>query len=294
MIDSADGFLGGLRLEEIDPRSTGLVAAHAILAAGATVDTRHRLAHSVHLAHLSEQPPDGPVALNVECLRDDEHLSTRRVVASCGRIPLLSATVSFQLALPGRAPRYQRVQPSAAPDPHGLPGGPGAAGVPIDVRCLEPGRHWVRITEELPDLILPHLAALVFAADLLLVDPGAQRHEWTAGRAVDLDLSVRVHQTFRADDWLLHECGFPSAADHRTFGTGRFYSPLGRLVASVSRETALVPFIQRRGNDVPSRGHRGQERQAVPPVLHGGDGLHAEEGGQAADPGRRLDQAHLL
>lgn len=53
--------------------------------------------------------------------------------------------------------------------------------------------------------------------------------------------SVWIHRGFRAGDWLLHEHESPSAADYRALTTGRFISSMGRLVASASRGTALLP-----------------------------------------------------
>jgi acyl-CoA thioesterase-2 len=110
-------------------------------------------------------------------------------------------------------------------------------------------RMWVRVAGEIPDEILLHVAAIVLAADLLFVEPVTPplAGEWTdletgrGLRAVALDLSVRVHRGFRADDWMLHEHESPSAADYRALTTGRFVSSMGRLVASVSQETALLP-----------------------------------------------------
>jgi acyl-CoA thioesterase len=40
---------------------------------------------------------------------------------------------------------------------------------------------------------------------------------------------------------MLHEHESPSAADYRALTTGRFISSMGRLVASVTQETALLP-----------------------------------------------------
>jgi acyl-CoA thioesterase len=56
---------------------------------------------------------------------------------------------------------------------------------------------------------------------------------------------VRFHRGFLANDWLRHEHELPVAADHRVLTTGRFFSSMGRLVASVSEETALLPVAAR-------------------------------------------------
>ncbi|HEX4249380.1 MAG TPA: hypothetical protein VH008_16070, partial [Pseudonocardia sp.] len=153
--------------------------------------------------------------------------------------------VSFQVPRRGTGPSYQAAEPPELPDPHGLPG-TGPAG-PIEVRRLGPGRHrgWVRATEELPDRILTHTAALVLATDLVLPPPDAAAYrDLDTGhplRPVVVDRTLRVHRSFRADDWVLYEHESPSASDYRTYATGRFYSSMGRLVASVSEQAVLVP-----------------------------------------------------
>lgn len=52
---------------------------------------------------------------------------------------------------------------------------------------------------------------------------------------------MRFHRGFRADDWLRHEHEVVIAANGRALSTGQFFSSMGRLVASVSQETALLP-----------------------------------------------------
>jgi acyl-CoA thioesterase len=59
--------------------------------------------------------------------------------------------------------------------------------------------------------------------------------------AESIDLSVRFHRAFRADDWMRHECSVPVADDYRTYVTGTFSSPLGRLFATVTQEQSLLP-----------------------------------------------------
>jgi len=57
--------------------------------------------------------------------------------------------------------------------------------------------------------------------------------------------TVRFHRGFRADDWLRHEHELPVAANNRVLTTGRLFSSMGRLVASVSGEKALLPAAAR-------------------------------------------------
>ena len=60
-------------------------------------------------------------------------------------------------------------------------------------------------------------------------------------RVFDPRNAYAENRGFRADDWMLHGHESVSAADHRALTTGWFVSPAGRLVASVSQETALLP-----------------------------------------------------
>jgi len=236
-----------------------------MIAAGRSTDTRWRWVHSVHVTYLADGDPAEPVEYRVERIHDTEFTATRLVRAVQGEQLLATATIAFQAPRRGLGPTHQSEQFGDPPDPHTLPvdARDGTAGVPLDVRYLdrkpwEPAadlesanRMWVRFTEEIPDEILLHSAAIVFAADLLLVEPVAPpvSGEWTdldSGRglqAVALDLSVRFHRSFRADDWVLHEHRSPSIADYRAHSTGHFYSSMGRLIASVSQETALLPAV---------------------------------------------------
>jgi acyl-CoA thioesterase II len=240
--------------------SRGALAAQGLVAAASTVDTDWRWVHSLHVAQLAAGDANRPVEYEIERIRDSEHFSTRLVRATQGGAPLATMTVSFQVPRPSRAPTHQQAELDDWPDPHGLPA--TEAGAAMDVRYVDrvpwsptgppdtANRIWLRFTEEIPDRIMLHAAAIVYAADLLLVEPlvGAEGPELAARHglhAENLDLSVRFHQGFRADDWMRHEHELPIAVDHRVLTTGRFFSSMGRLVASVSQETALVPAAAR-------------------------------------------------
>ena len=277
------GFLARVGLEPAGPDqwsaaaggterlALGLLGAQAMVAAGRTVDTRWRWVHAVHVTRLDEGTPathDGTPATGqsaaatallhqVERTHDTPDRSVRLVRSIQQDGPVALTTVTFAAPRPGPGPSHQR---AAAVDDVPPPGtlAPAAADGPLDVRRLDaPDRMWIRVTEEIPDQILLHAAALTMAADLLLDLPKTQdaTGEWAgleadleagleAGRglrAVPLDLSVRIHRGFRADDWMLHGHESVSAADYRALTTGWFVSPAGRLVATVSSETALLP-----------------------------------------------------
>lgn len=285
----ASGFLRWMRLDEAGPdrwraavpeyAPRGLLAARSMIAAGRSTDTRQRWVHSMHITYLAEGDPAVPVEYQVERLLDTESTTTRLVRAIQGDEVLATTVVGFQAPRRGLGPTHQSGHPGELPDPHSRPAHEVAAGVPLDVRYLDrapwepaPGpdaanRMWVRCTEEIPDEILLHAAALVFAADLLLVEPVAPpaTGEWTdldSGRglrAVALDLSVRFHRGFRADDWVLHEHRSPSMADYRAYSTGQFSSSMGRLIASVSQETALLPVAHHHAHQGSEHGSKGRK-----------------------------------
>lgn len=241
----------------------GLVAAHAMVAAGATTDTGWRRVHAVHLSRLADGDPADPVEYRVDRLGDTDDAAHRLVHAWQGPLRLATVTVAFRTPRRDIGPQHQGEVPADdVPDPHSLRADTrGHPGAPIDVRYLDrtpdraptdpdaSNRMWLRFTEEIPDRLLLHAAALVHAADTLLVEavdhPGARdRRDLATGRPLEahaLDLVARFHRSFRADDWVLHTQCTPSLSDHRAFTTGTFHSSLGRLVATVSQETALQP-----------------------------------------------------
>lgn len=297
------GFLARVRLEPAGPdrwsaaasgtgpMALGLLGAQAMVAAGRTVDTRWRWVHAVHVTRLDEAAPaadgrapataseDGGPAVQhqVERTHDTPVRSVRLVRSLQQDTPVALTTVTFAVPRPGPGPSHQRAAAVDDVPPPGTLAPAGAAG-PLDVRRLDAAnRRWTRVTEEIPDEILLHAAALTMAADLLLGELPATEDanqdatedatedanqdtpgEWAdleAGRclrAVPLDLSIRIHRGFRADDWMLHGHESVSAADYRALTTGWFVSPAGRLVASVSQETALLPVAASAAAPVPA------------------------------------------
>jgi acyl-CoA thioesterase-2 len=224
----------------------GLIAAQSAVAAGHTVDTSWRWIHSVHAMHLAAGDPALDVEYLVETLRDTGYVSTRLVSARQGPTTLAVTTVAFQTFRSGRPPVHQLDKPEDWPDPHTLAHAGPAVSV-LEFRDLEPvhtatARSWVRCTQELPDLRQIHAAAVVLTADLLMARAQVPDTDSSALSAESVDLSVRFHRAFRADDWMRHECGVPVADEYRRYVTGTFSSPLGRLFATVSQEQLLLPI----------------------------------------------------
>ncbi len=243
--------------------SRGSLSAQGLVAAGCTVDTDWRWVHSLHVTNLSEGDGARPIEFCVERLRDSDRFSTRLVRAMQDGELLAAMTVSFQAPSATRDPAHGRPETEDWPDPHSLPA--TVAGAALDVRYVDrlpcgptvvlarANRIWLRMTEELPDRILFHAAAVVYAADLLLEEPlldpaGPEIASADGVFAQTLDLSMRWHRGFRADDWLRHEHELLTTANGRAVITGRFFSSMGRLVASVSQEIASPP-VSRTGGE---------------------------------------------
>jgi len=258
----------------------GDVAAQALMAAAATV-APNRPPHSVHVHFLRAGDPTEGIGYAVERVREARTLSTRLVRAEQGGRTLALATVSFHVVRTG--PEHQ-IAPEPAPEPFELvsraeqmrrldkewpgasTGGSRAPQMitvdwPIDVRFVDRAPHevdgpaepsnrlWLRTVDGLPDEPAVHAAALTFATDMPMWEPGLFPHpvKWTdavSGRAwfsSSLDHTLFFHQPFRADEWLLMVQHSPVAAGSRAMGEAKIYNRDGRLVASVVQESVMTP-----------------------------------------------------
>jgi acyl-CoA thioesterase-2 len=132
---------------------------------------------------------------------------------------------------------------------------------PIDVRYVDHAPHevdaptdpwnrlWLRTFWSLPDEPAVHAAALTYATDMPMWEPGLFPHpvKWTEavdGRAwfsSSLDHTLFFHQPFRADEWLLMTQLNPVASGSRGLGEAKIHTRDGRLVASVVQESVMSP-----------------------------------------------------
>lgn len=254
----------------------GDVAGQALMAGAATV-APNRPPHSIHVHFLRPGDPADPIEYEVERVRESRSLSTRLVRAVQAGRTLAVATASFHAVRTG--PEHQ-IAPEPAPDPEGLesradefarlakewPGVTRApelvtADWPVDMRYVdrrpyaldgptEPSnRLWLRTIDGLPYEPALHAAALTYATDMPMWEPGLFPHPvyWpdaVSGRAwfsSSMDHTVFFHQPFRADEWLLMTQENPVAAGSRGLGQARIYTRDGRLVASVVQESVMTP-----------------------------------------------------
>jgi acyl-CoA thioesterase-2 len=245
----------------------GQVAGQALVAVGRTVDAERRV-HSLHGYFVRPGDPGEPVIYGVENIRDGRSFSVRRAVAYQHDKPIFFMAASFHRAEEGLD--HQAPGPLDVPRPEDLPTMterlapyPERLSLwariprPIDVRYVgEPGwvrpgdrppevhqRVWMRIDGKLPDDPLLHACALAFASDLTLLDSVLSIHGevWGPGGFVgaSLDHALWFHRPFRADEWILYDCGSPSASGARGLATGRMFTADGRHVATAVQEGLL-------------------------------------------------------
>lgn len=243
----------------------GQVLAQALVAACRTV-VIERPVHSLHGYFLLGGDPSLPIIYEVERLRDGGSFATRRVTAIQSGQPIFAMMASFHKPETGfaHASAMPDVPPPETLEPIGAVFARQEAQIPdnmrtyykqarpIDLRLVDtkrffggenlPGQQsfWMRTNGALPDDPSMHCAMLAYASDFAMIDTALIPH----GRVMfdprlqlaSLDHALWLHQSFRADDWLLYVLESPTANGGRGFATGTFYTRDGTLVASVAQE----------------------------------------------------------
>ncbi|MCH9666554.1 MAG: acyl-CoA thioesterase II [Actinomycetia bacterium] len=114
---------------------------------------------------------------------------------------------------------------------------------------LAHNRVWMKARGVMPDDPVFHGAALVYSSDTTVLDSIITTHglSWGYDRifAVTTNHSVWFHRPFRFDDWVLYSTTSPVAADSRGLGTGHFFDPTGRPLATVVQEGIVKYFPER-------------------------------------------------
>jgi acyl-CoA thioesterase-2 len=228
----------------------GQVAAHALRAAAATVDTDHR-PHSLHGYFLRPGKADRPTVLRVDRIRDGRSFTTRTVVAIQDGEAIFTLTASFHKDEPGGqwqvAPAID--VPTAdellatgdvLPDPWWGPETPfERIDVPAHLLGGAPRRVlWVRTRGPLPDDRDLHACVLTYISDMGPL--GAVRKAVGAfdkrGMGASLDHSVWFHRHIRPDEWMLYDVSSWSNAGSRGLATGTLHSADGVHGASIAQE----------------------------------------------------------
>ena len=231
----------------------GQVAAQALAAACADLDGA--APRSVHARFVREGRSAHPIDYAVERLGAHH----RRVIAAQLDRTILTLDVVYgpTRQVPPRAP---------APDPAGwAPTSTAEAAwldglarrMAFDFRfearptllsgrrgeAVDGQRFWLRTTEPLPDLVGPHVCAVTYISDLLMVSTALARHGLAGTspgvQSASIDHAVWFHGPFRADEWLRYEQACPTAAHGRGLCEGELVTAAGAPVATVRQEVLL-------------------------------------------------------
>ncbi len=248
----------------------GQVAAHALVAASRTVDAAYEV-HSLHSYFLRPGDTAVPILYDVEALRDGRSFAARRVVARQHGRPIYYLTASFQR--PEEGFEHQDLMPEVPGPDDCLSLGEifsrrsgrnseewNREWAALDVRYagdsrpggnlpndLHPSRArlWIRVSGDLPDDRMQHVAAFTYASDMTLLAAALVPHGVHISspkvQSASLDHTIWFHRPFRADEWWLYDQVSPSAGGGRGLAIARVFSQDGRLVASVAQEGLIRP-----------------------------------------------------
>lgn len=243
----------------------GQVIAQALQAAQRSTDDP-KIAHSLHAYFMRPGDERHPIVYRVVRDFDGRSFATRRVIASQRGQPILSLTASLQV--PEQGLHHQDTMPDV-PGPDGLKSERQLREEmiddipekwrphmlrprPVEIRPVHarswfrPERRephqaaWFRLVAPIGDDAAMHRAILAYASDMTLLGTCTLPHgvNWMTHnlQTASLDHALWLHESFRADEWLLYATDSPWAGRARGFNRGRIYAADGRLVASVAQE----------------------------------------------------------
>ncbi|RAI03125.1 acyl-CoA thioesterase II [Acuticoccus sediminis] len=242
----------------------GQVIGQSLVAANRTVEGRY--CHSLHGYFMRPGDPAVPIIYQVQRLRDGRSFTTRLVNAIQHGEAIFTLLASYQVEETGY--EYAFEMPDV-PGPDELPAEEELRKLvderapeeikryfnrprPIEMRPtdfrhylthdkLPPEQYlWIRATDQLPDDVLIHQAALAYMSDMTLLDTSLFPHGQSVlsdeVMSASLDHAMWFHRPFRADDWLLYATDAPSTSGARGFTRGFFFTRDGTLVASTAQE----------------------------------------------------------
>lgn len=243
----------------------GQVLGQALSAASRTVpEERH--AHSLHGYFMRAGDVRHPIVYTVDCIRDGNSFTTRRVVAIQKGLPIFSMSASFQIeeqgfdhqdSMPnvpgpdGLEPEIDMVRRLADKIPSGIRD-KILCEKPIEVRHIDPVNQfkpakslpvknvWFRAISPMGDDMSAHKYLLAYASDFNLLSTSLYPHGHTFWepqiQMASLDHAMWFHRAFRMDDWLLYATESPSASNALGLSIGRIFTQNGNLVATVTQE----------------------------------------------------------
>ncbi|BBY60911.1 acyl-CoA thioesterase [Mycolicibacterium sarraceniae] len=225
----------------------GLIAAQALAAAAATVDSG-RLPQSLHAYFIKGGRIGVDIEFTVEITRDGRSFNTRRVTAVQDGTAIFEMMASFHL--PETTTDWQRPDPLAVE----LSDATIVTTLPVrwadhfDIR-VAPGHHghddwpvqpfWFRTREPIEDDSILRACALTFISDLGLVSsarpPDGGRP--SPGGAASLDHALWLHRPTDPSHWHLYDASAVSHSDARGLARGSIHRGDGTLIASVAQES---------------------------------------------------------
>ena len=223
----------------------GLIAAQALAAAGATVDSG-RLPQSLHAYFIKGGRVGVDVDSAVEPTRDGRSFNTRRVTASQQGVPIFEMLASFHSPEPGRdwqRPAVPRLALADATTAIDLPEGwmnHVETRVAADATSEWPVQpFWFRSREPIEDDPLLRACCLTFVSDLGMVStarPPGEREPGPGG-AASLDHALWLHRMIDPNQWHCYDAVGVSHSDARGLAFGSISDSAGVLVASVAQES---------------------------------------------------------
>jgi acyl-CoA thioesterase-2 len=262
----ADVFQGVQADVEAQRVFGGQVLGQALVAAGRTVESGIP-PHSSHARFLQAPTPDEPITYRVTRARDGASFFNREVEAVQSIGIVLTMSVSFHRYESGF--EHSQAMPAVA-DPETLTSfvdrmTPWADRLsewfqrprPIEVRYVasppweaadsdqtsSDSQVWMRSEPLGTDDPLIHLAAMMYASDMTILDSAVLRHGlgWFPDRvrAATLDHSIWFHDMSRADSWFLYDQECPWTGNGRALATGSMYSREGKRLATIVQEAVL-------------------------------------------------------
>lgn len=222
----------------------GLIAAQALAAAGATVDT-DKLPQSLHLYFVRGGKYGTDVELLVERTRDGRSFDTRRVTAKQNGAVILEMIASFHRREPG-ADWHPEVAPSVSFD-NAKPKRPASEFAalfdirtePTDTSTFAVPPFWISTRAHIEDDALTRACTLTFMSDfgpVPVARPPGTPMRLNLGFAASLDHSVWFHRPFVPHDWHRYEVHQLNSSDSRGLVAGAIYDSSGSLIASTAQE----------------------------------------------------------
>lgn len=222
----------------------GMIAAQALGAAGATVDT-DRHPQSLHAYFVRGGKHGVDVEFRVERTRDGRTFDTRRVTAVQAGDVILEMIASFHRPEPGADAHPSA--PVGVSFADALPKSPDIDFANRFEIRVKPGDDsvfavppfWIRTNDVIEDDALVRACALTFMSDFGPVPvarpSGTSLRDGTAF-ATSLDHSIWFHRPFDPHEWHRYEVHNVNNSDSRGLVVGSFYDVEGVLVASMTQE----------------------------------------------------------